>query len=203
MSIIGIYGGSFNPPHLGHKKLVQSFLEHSPIDACWIFPASDPPHKNDQSVIPFHHRLEMCNRMWDGIDRCKVSALESEIEGPNYTLKTIQELKKSYPLHQWALCLGSDSAKSLPTWYESEQLIDLVYKVIIAIRPDQYIKDSELAFLKGKAHIVSDHTPAHYSSTSIRGLLANGRVKNEVLQKEGLIPEIITYIDQKKLYRVI
>ena len=103
---IGLFGGSFDPVHFGHQKIVKSFLESGRLDALWVLPTASPPHKSDKALTPYPIRYQMAEaafRGWTGVENSRV---EEDLPFPNYTLQTVRYLKKMYPDNTFVLCMG-------------------------------------------------------------------------------------------------
>ena len=115
MAKIGVYGGSFNPPHLGHIQAAKAFQEELGLDKLLLIPAAEPPHKKLPAGSPSgQHRLEMV-RLWAG-EGMQVCDLEIARGGTSYTYETVQQLKQQYPDDELILCMGTDMFLSFHTW---------------------------------------------------------------------------------------
>lgn len=126
---IGIYGGSFNPPHLGHMEAARAAIEALNLDKLILIPAKTPPHKvlAKNSATP-EQRLEMTRMMADGLllpGRAEADGLELEREGPSYTVDTLQELKERYPNDRLWLLVGTDMFLSLQDWRQANVILSL------------------------------------------------------------------------------
>lgn len=196
MARIGLYGGSFNPPHLGHLALVQSFIRYGKLDECWITPTPNPPHKDVTDLASFEDRFQMCRLSFDSIKKVHLSRVEEQIEKPNYTLKTLQKLQKDFPVHEWVLCLGADSAMNFDRWLEPSQILEIASKVLIAPRPGIDLSKSDLPKHK-KTWLLNEHKEIMFSSTRIRkAIQTNSLILNDL----GLQKSVYSYIVENKLY---
>ena len=120
---IGILGGTFNPPHLGHLICAQEAYLQLGLDRVTLIPARIPPHKPVEDEPGAEHRLELCRLAIRGDeDRFQVSDLEIRREGPSYTVDTLEELHSSAPDHELFLIVGGDIAAGLPGWHEPERV---------------------------------------------------------------------------------
>ena len=90
---LGIFGGSFDPVHLGHLILAERCREQAKLDRVLFVPAARPPHKQDQTQTPFHHRVEMLTLAISGNPAFQVDELENERTGPSYTVDTLETLR--------------------------------------------------------------------------------------------------------------
>ena len=124
MARIGIYGGTFNPPHIGHIRAAQHAVQALGLDELLLIPDRIAPHK----VIPSgtanpQQRLEMVRLAAKDLDKAKVLDLELKREGPSYTYQTIEELKQQYPQDELILLMGTDMFLSFMTWKNPEIIL--------------------------------------------------------------------------------
>ena len=124
MARIGIYGGTFNPPHIGHIRAAQHAVQALGLDELLLIPDRIAPHK----VIPSgtanpQQRLEMVRLAARDLDKAKVLDLELKREGPSYTYQTIEELKQQYPQDELVLLMGTDMFLSFMTWKNPEIIL--------------------------------------------------------------------------------
>ena len=125
---VGIYGGTFDPPHLGHMRAAQSALALLGLDELVFIPACIPPHKEQHpDSACAADRLAMTSRMADGMGdpRVKVSDLELKRTGKSYTADTLRQLAADRPEDEWFLLMGSDMFLTLQDWYEPQVIADL------------------------------------------------------------------------------
>ncbi len=122
---IGIFGGTFNPPHLGHLICAQEAYLQLGLDRVTLIPARIPPHKPVEDEPGANHRLELCRLAIRGDERFEVSDLEISRDGPSYTVDTLEELHSSAPDHELFLIVGGDIAAGLPDWHEPERVLSL------------------------------------------------------------------------------
>jgi nicotinate-nucleotide adenylyltransferase len=122
---VGILGGTFNPPHLGHLICAQEAYLQLRLDRVMLIPARIPPHKPVDDEPGPEHRLELCRRAVDGDERLSVSELEVGRPGPSYTVDTLEELHSQAPESELFLIVGGDVAAGLPYWREPERVLSL------------------------------------------------------------------------------
>jgi nicotinate-nucleotide adenylyltransferase len=122
---IGILGGTFNPPHLGHLICAQEAYLQLGLDRVTLIPARVPPHKPVEDEPGAEHRLELCRLAIEGDERFDVSDIEVVRDGPSYTVDTLEELHSSAPENELFLIVGGDIAAGLPGWYRPEQVLSL------------------------------------------------------------------------------
>lgn len=122
---IGILGGTFNPPHLGHLVCAQEAYRELDLDRVMLIPARVPPHKPVDEEPGPAHRLELCRRAVRDDDRFEVSDLELSRDGPSFTVDTLRELSSRAPHNELVLIVGGDIAAGLPRWREPERVLEL------------------------------------------------------------------------------
>jgi nicotinate-nucleotide adenylyltransferase len=122
---LGVLGGTFNPPHLGHLVCAQEAYIHLHLDCVMLIPASMPPHKPVEEEPGPEHRLELCRLAVQGDERFEVSDLEINRTGPSYTVDTLEELTSRLPDSDLFLILGGDIAAGLRDWHEPERVLRL------------------------------------------------------------------------------
>ncbi len=198
--IIALFGGSFDPIHLGHENVVRSLLDAQPdIDRLIIMPARVNPFKLDKrSAVSPEDRLEMCRLAFAHIEKCVISDYEIMRDTPSYTVETIRYLKSQYNDAELILAVGSDSLESLPRWYEAEEIIKSA--VICAVsRSDEdisNIRQYALAVEKmgGTVRIINAE-PFEISSTELREKIR----KNENIACY-INENVVNYIREKNIY---
>ena len=125
MERIGIYGGSFNPPHIGHIQAAKQAVEALHLDKLLIIPAGVAPHKQMPENSPTsQHRLDMLRLSLADCPNIEVSDLELKREGPSYTYETIRQLREQYPEDCLILFMGTDMFLSIDTWKHSEIILE-------------------------------------------------------------------------------
>jgi nicotinate-nucleotide adenylyltransferase len=186
----GIMGGTFDPPHLGHIKIAESFLDSGLIDRLIIVPAYVPPHR-ENGLSSYSLRLEMTCAAFKNTPVTSVSDIESRLPTPSYTYGTVTHLMRLFPKTDFFLCMGSDSLNEFRTWHKYRDLLDIC-NLIVAERPG-YARESLPSGFTGKVSFVP-HEPVPISATVLREQLQNGedvgyKVPQDVLKiihQEGL-----------------
>src|SRR4051812_16961434 len=125
MARVGILGGTFNPPHLGHLICAQEALVQLELDVVALMPVSSPPHKVLEDDPGPGHRLELCRRAVAGDPRLEVSDVEGARGGPAFTIDTLAQLHEQRPGSELTWIAGGDMAASLPAWREPERVLAL------------------------------------------------------------------------------
>jgi nicotinate-nucleotide adenylyltransferase len=129
---VGILGGTFNPPHLGHLALARHALGELGLQHVLMMPAHIPPHKPTEEGPGPEHRLRMCRLLVADTAGVSVCALEIERGGPSYTVDTLQAIHASHPGAQLTLIVGADTAATLPAWREPAKLLGLADLAVAA-----------------------------------------------------------------------
>ena len=191
---VGLFGGSFNPPHLGHLIVAETARAQEKLDGVLWMPAAIPPHKQDHTLADPAHRLKMVLEATDNHPNFEVSDLELKRSGPSYTVDTLAELHEEYPEINWVLILGGDSLRYFHTWYRPDEILNYA-ELLVYARPGTVLTDVA-------AHIMARTTllnvPAHIpiSSTDIRRRVSDGA------SIRYLVPEAVrVFIQQHRLYR--
>jgi len=195
MKRIGLYGGSFDPPHLGHLALAHIALEHLRLDELRWLPAGTPYQKRCMPA-PAADRQAMVEAAIAGEPRFVIDTRELQRVGPSYTIDTLRELQRDAAPAQWFLVIGQDQYANLPSWHEWRELIGRVTLAVAArdgAAPDP-------APLAGAAHHVEvlPLPRIDVSSTGIRDRIAAGRDYTDMVP-----PAVASYIDRHHLYRGI
>ncbi len=194
---IGIFGGTFDPPHIGHMNLAQSALAHLELDEIIWMPTFQNPLKVKNRATPGKDRLEMVKLATADHPNMAVSDAEVSRRGPSYTVDTLSELQFVRPADYWFI-LGSDSLKTLPQWKQPERLLRLC-RIAAAVRPP--VNPVE-ALLLLPPHFrdridLFEMNPVEISATEIRNNVARGRSIEPWVSKP-----VIKYIQDNKLYRL-
>ncbi|MBV8735110.1 MAG: nicotinate-nicotinamide nucleotide adenylyltransferase, partial [Solirubrobacterales bacterium] len=122
---LGVLGGTFNPPHLGHLACAQEAYLQLELDLVALIPTRTPPHKVLQDDPGPRHRLELCRLAARGDERFEVSDLELCRSDPSYTVDTLEELHDRAPESELFLIVGGDIAAGFAGWHEPEQVLSL------------------------------------------------------------------------------
>lgn len=121
---VGILGGAFNPPHIGHLVCAQEALVQLELDRVVFVPVGEAPHRELEDDPGAEARLEMLELAIDGDERFSTSRIEIEREGPSYTVDTLEQLRAEAPGDELFLILGGDQAAALAGWHEPEQVLE-------------------------------------------------------------------------------
>lgn len=198
---IGLFGGTFDPPHLGHLILAseaQSQLELKRL--LWIL-TPEPPHKQDHLITSIEHRLAMVELAIKDNPAFELSRVELDRPGPHYTLDTIKLIAKQNPHADIIPIIGEDSLRDLPTWHQSQELVYACHWIGVMRRPNDEPNldalEHELPGITSKIHYV-DAPLMEIASREIRSRIANGRSVRYYLPTP-----VYEYIEQHQLYHQI
>lgn len=128
---LGVYGGTFDPVHLGHLILAETVCEQLQLDQVLFIPAYQNPHKSDRTSAHPKARLEMLQFAISGNPRFRVSNMEIRRKGPSYTYETLTALRSEHPDADLTLIMGGDSLLDLPQWRELETIFSLAHIVAV------------------------------------------------------------------------
>jgi len=169
---IGLFGGSFDPVHLGHTMVARAALVEVELDQLFIIPAAQSPFKPEQSPAPAADRLAWLRLAFEDEPRCEIDAQEIERAGVSYTIDTVRDYAARFPEAELFYLIGADHVPTLPEWREAAALADAVTFVVVP-RPGELetgVAEFPLSFrgtvLRGK--------PAAISASDLRKRLRAG-----------------------------
>lgn len=199
MMRVGIYGGTFSPPHNGHVAAARAFMEQMWLDFLYVIPTALPPHKEMECAVSSAHRLEMSRLAFEGIDGICVSDMEIRRGGISYTVDTLRAL--SAPDRRLFLLCGTDMVLTLDEWREPQEIFRLCYPTYVRREADPALdarlvaKISQYKEAYGKVvrRIVTQ--PLEISSSMVRERLRTGASVSELLP-----PAVEKYIADNHLY---
>lgn len=129
---IGIFGGTFDPIHMGHLILAEQCRDQAKLDQVWFTPSAHPPHKADQQVSRFEQRCEMTELAIAGHPAFRVERIEKELPPPSYTAETLAELHRRHSADEFLLVMGSDQLPDLPGWYQPKRVVEQAGMAVVA-----------------------------------------------------------------------
>lgn len=178
---IGVYGGSFNPPHTGHRLAAAELIERLALDRLLIVPAADPPHKALAVGSPdARERLSLCRAAFAGLPKTELCEIELQREGKSYTVDTLAELKAACPEDEFYLVMGTDMFLSFTSWREPERIASMATLAVVHRDGNealwrQVLEQAEALRERMPVRIVFvDNDCVEISSTTVRRLLAFG-----------------------------
>ncbi|WP_010094129.1 nicotinate-nucleotide adenylyltransferase [Ornithinibacillus scapharcae] len=186
MSRIGLLGGTFDPPHIGHLIIAQEVCQALKLDKVWFIPTYEPPHKNTVKVDATK-RVELLKLAIKDNLSFAINTIEIDRAGKSYTIDTINILKEMYPETDFYFIIGADMVEYLPNWYKINELIDFIQ--FVGVKRPGYKLVSNYPIVEVDVPMVD------VSSTIIRERIQ----RNESIQY--LVPDCVhTYIKERGLY---
>lgn len=175
---IGLFGGTFDPPHLGHLILASEAQTQLELDRLlWIL-TPEPPHKQDQAITSVEDRLAMVQLAIADNPAFELSRIELDRPGPHYTVDTLKLIARQNPGADIVPIIGGDSLRDLPKWHEPQQLVYACHWIGVMRRPneesDLEALERELPGLSSKVHYV-DAPLLEIASREIRSRIAEGK----------------------------
>ena len=201
MSKIGIFGGTFNPIHLGHIRLGQLVLDEIKLDKILFIPDNTPPHKSNKELASGTYRLEMINISLKDHKNMESSDIELKREGKSYTYETLLELKKQNPNDELFLLTGADMFLTLDKWREPETIFETANIIGVPRVDSDFEKMEEYAEnvikpMGAKVFMLSQTVFDTASSTYVRD-----NIDDYQKIRDMITPEVYGYITEKNLYR--
>ncbi len=190
------YGGSFDPPHMGHRRLLEAAIAEIRPDITLVIPTGLSPFK-DRCSTPFRDRVRMARLAFSDLGDVRVSTLEGK-GWRSYTYKTVRKLLKKYPGRELYMLIGSDMLTSFGHWRLYRRIMARV-TLVAGCRDDDEVRAFEQSAEKlrkeGARIILLSFSPVEVSSTGIREAVQNGG------NVEGYLPQdVITHIRKRGLY---
>lgn len=206
---LGIFGGTFNPVHMGHITASLKFYDSASLDLLLVIPDRIPPHKEGE-IASGKDRMEMLRLAYSdksliGDRSIEISDIELLREGKSYTYVTLCELSEQYPDAELFLYAGSDMFYTLESWYRGADILKMCSVVTAAREKDEMTRLSEYAERYGKMYgtecIIMEYEPIILSSTQIREIFSGGFDKKSTEFTKKLLTEgVIEYIMKNGLY---
>ena len=176
MRRVGLFGGSFNPPHLGHIGLARTILEQQLVDEVWLMVSPQNPLNEQGELLDEFQRFELCQTAVEGEANILASNFEFALPRPSYTYATLEALEAAFPDHLFSLIIGGDNWAVFPKWAHWVEIL-ANHEIIVYPRSGAPI---DAATLPPTVHLVE--APLFpYSSTEIRQRLAEDQDVSEML----------------------
>jgi nicotinate-nucleotide adenylyltransferase len=194
---LGIFGGTFDPIHLGHLIMAERCREACELDKVWFVVAGAPPHKPERRT-PVSQRLEMVRIAIAGHPAFEVSEAEATRPGPHYSVETLESVCSQHPHEQLFFLIGADSLEDLPLWRDPARIAQLA-TIVVANRPGHDAMDpSKLPDFGSRAHpLIPVAIPLiGIASSDVRDRIAAGRTIRYMVPRA-----VEAYIDAHGLYR--
>ena len=184
----GLYGGSFNPIHIGHIQLSQALLDEHLVDEMWLLVSPQNPFKVNQKLLDDNARLELAQLAVRDIPNITVSDYEFHLPRPSYMVHTLEHLRKEFPEREFILIIGADNWERFPMWYKSKEIL-AHHQVIVYPRPGCLLQDIPEGVTVANTPLID------ISSTEIRE-----NIKNPNYSGEGLCPTVWEEIKRERYY---
>ncbi|MCD7033024.1 nicotinate-nucleotide adenylyltransferase [Metabacillus sp. GX 13764] len=187
MKKIGLFGGTFDPPHYGHLLMANEVKAALSLDEIWFIPNRIPPHKQDEEHSGSHHRMNMLKLAIEGHQEFHTEKIELERQGPSFTYDTMVLLKERHPDKKFYFIIGADMIEYLPNWHMIDELVSILQ--FVGVKRHGYKTKSPYPIIEVEA------PQFEVSSTMLRERFASG------YPTDYLLPEKVkTYIEEKHLY---
>lgn len=213
--VTAIFGGTFDPPHVGHKAAAIGLLAHPKVSRVIAVPAATPPHK--PALVPAKQRLEMVKLAFSGspveINTCEFDRVSANSTEPSYSYQTIHELSQLYT--ELAFVIGADQLAALPTWKRFPELLKMCHWIILGRKPDGIaVAKQALQQLKASSLISTTNENSGKISGSTKEwilveteaqALSSQQIREAIARTgefpEGSLPsEVAHYLLENKLY---
>lgn len=188
---IGIFGGSFNPIHVGHAIIANHVIQHTALDQLWLMVAPENPFKQGQRLAPDTDRLRMTEMVTRRLEHVTTSAFEFQLPKPSYTIDTLQALQKRFPEDEFFLVVGADNWVAWERWKSHDEIVKN-YHVLIYPRLGYDVKIPDE--ISDRVMLI-DAPVIEVSSTEIRDAVANHQSISFYVTDE-----VERYIHNNKIY---
>ncbi|MDD6479394.1 MAG: nicotinate (nicotinamide) nucleotide adenylyltransferase [Oscillospiraceae bacterium] len=195
MTVTAIFGGTFNPFHIGHYEMLSAINNLDFVDKILLMPDKIPPHKSCPFLADDKDRIEMCRLAAEDFSKAELCLTEFEREGKSYTFDTVLRLKEIYKDTKLSFVCGADMITSFKTWYRWEELAEMVDLLAFSRKGVQGFNEAVEDLRKSGANItVIPDVITEVSSTELRDAISSKKA-------EKLIPhKIYSYIKEKGIY---
>ncbi len=218
---IGLFGGTFDPIHIGHLSLVLDVKHEIDLDVVYLIPCATPPHKTKGPFASARDRVEMIRLSVSGNSDILVSDIELKRQGPSYTIDTVCALKTDFPRHDLFFIVGMDAFLEIDTWKSYKELFEII-PFIVVTRPgvidetEQDVRSVFEEFLQGRisrgyhrkedppAYVHEKYHEIHFIDTKpvdISSTTVREKIRNGMIGKIRLPDKVREYITSKGLYQ--
>jgi nicotinate-nucleotide adenylyltransferase len=184
---VGILGGTFDPPHIGHLIIANEVLYAKKLDEIWFMPNQEPPHKIKSGNVTNIQRMEMLQLSIEAHAAFQIETIELDREGKSYTYDTMKLLNEIYPDIDFYFIIGADMVEYLPKWYKIQELMQIVQFISVNRPKYQLETDYPVQYVK-----VPD---INISSSLIRERVRDGETISFLVRDE-----VKRYIEENRLY---
>lgn len=187
----GIFGGSFNPIHIGHLALANFICENNEVDELWFMVSPQNPFKQNMNMLDDRTRLRLVNEAIKGYSKFHASDFEFSLPKPSYTVNTLEKISQAYPNREFHLIIGADNWATFQKWKSPEQILTH-HHILVYPRKGYEINSSTLP-----ERVKAVDTPIlEISSTFIRESISQGKDIRFFLH-----PSVYNIIEKERLYR--
>lgn len=194
---VGVFGGTFDPPHWGHLLLAEQAREQLRLDTVLFVPAGAPPHKEASALSATADRIALVEAAIGGVPGFELSRLDADSDGPSYTYALLERVAERYPTAQLYFLMGEDSLRDLVQWLRPERIIELA-TLAVAGRPTGSPGSADMPAVPGIEHRV-----AWIASPSIA--ISSSDIRRRVSQRLSIrfmVPDAVRdVIERLELYR--
>lgn len=194
---LAIFGGTFDPIHKGHERVIRAVGRAMRMDRIFVMPAGDPPHKSKENITPAEDRLEMCRIAFSGYKKVTVSDWETLREGKSYSYDTVKGFHALYPDDRLFFIMGSDMFLSLDKWHKIGEMLKMCIPVCLSRTGDDLKALNDKATEVGGAIFVKVK-PIVVSSTELRDMIADERWDEA---GQYINADVLEYIKEHELYK--
>lgn len=205
--MIGIFGGTFDPIHYGHLRPASEVRRSLDLDALYLVPAANPPHRSPPVATPTQ-RMAMLELALKEFPELNADDRELQRGGVSYTVDTLQSFRLEYPETALALLMGADAFDGIESWHQWQRLFELAHIIVMQRpgwepgNPQGWVTERTVSSVRTLATELAGRvlfypvTPQAISATEIREMLAAGK------QVNGMSPQpVLDYINQNHIYR--
>ena len=179
---VGIFGGTFDPPHLGHLGVASNSISAGLVDEVWMVPCFD--HRFAKRPARFEDRIAMCKLLAAGEKRIKVLEIEKELEKSGFTIELVTTLRSRYPVHEFRLLAGADIYHEKNLWHRYDEIVRIAPPIYVAREGVRTIPEPTLP------------APVGVESSEIRAALLRGE-----RLVHGITDQVLDYIEAHGLYK--
>ncbi len=187
---IGLFFGSFNPMHIGHKVIASYLVDFTDLDKVMFVVSPQNPLKQKISLLDQYHRLQIIRSEIEDNSKLEVSDIEFDMPKPSYTIDTLVRLKEKYPENNYSIIMGSDNLQNFHKWKNYEQILE-DYSIYVYPRPGYEISGSHK-----NIHVIEGVPQMEISSSFIRKSIKEGKDVSYLMPEKAWI-----YTDEMNFYR--
>lgn len=197
---IGILGGTFNPPHIGHLIVAREAMEKASLDKIVFIPCGNPPHKDALDIPDGKYRIDMVRLAIEGHSGFEMSDIEVVDRGKSYTAKTLEKLKKIYPDDRLCFVVGADSLCQMEEWFCPAEIFRQA-EIVVADRGGMENCDLEETIKYYKAKYNADITRITMEAVEMSSSDIRRRIKRDQSIKDMVCDKVIDYIYKSGIYK--